>query len=131
MIKTKGPYPHVFPNIEDWGIHKLHADRSNFIKEIDEEVFSRYANKSNEEISKIIAKTIYSERIRIKQEPWKVDPPNEKIFWSKISRKLILDQESEEAKASNLEILKQIINRYSEEVVASFKPSTFEFARKF
>ena len=131
MIKNKGPYPHVFPNIEDWGIHKLHADRSNFIKEIDEEVFSRYANKSNEEISKIIAKTIYSERIRIKQEPWKVDPPNEKIFWSKISKKLILDQETEEAKASNLEILRQIINRYSEEVVASFKPSTFEFARKF
>lgn len=131
MINNKGPYPHVFPNIEDWGIHKLHADRSNFIKEIDEEVYNRYSNKSSEAISKIIAKTIYSERIRIKQEPWKVDPPNEKAFWSKISKKLILDQDTEEAKTNNLEILKRIIQRYSEEVVASFKPSTFEFARKF
>jgi len=131
MIQSKGPYPHVFPNIEDWGIHRLHANRFNFVKEINEEVYSRYANKSNDEISKIIAKTIYSERIRIKQEPWKVDPPNEKAFWSKITKQLILDQETEEAKANNLEIIKKIIHRYSDEIVASFKPSTFEFARKF
>jgi len=131
MKKNKGPFPHVFPNIKDWKIHKLHADRANFIKAINKEVFSRYKNKSNEEISKLIAKTIYSERIRIKEEPWKVDPPNEKIFWGKISKNLILDQDDEESKIKNLTILKKIIHRYSEEIVATFNESTFEFARKF
>ena len=108
MKKNKGPFPHVFPNIKDWKIHKLHADRANFIKAINKEVFSRYKNKSNEEISKLIAKTIYSERIRIKEEPWKVDPPNEKIFWGKISKNLILDQDDEESKIKNLTILKKM-----------------------
>lgn len=131
MIKNKGPFPHVFPKIEDWGIHKLHADRSNFVNQINKEVFDRYKKLPNEAISKLIAKTIYSERIRIKEEPWKVDPPNEKQFWKKISRELILDQDNKEAKEHNLEILRKIIHRYSDEIVASFNPKTFEFARKF
>lgn len=131
MIKNKGPYPHVFPNIKEWKIFKLHADRNSFIKEINTEVFDRYKNKSNKEIGQLIAKTIYSERIRIKEEPWKVDPPNEKLFWNKISRQLILDQEDEESKAQNLKILKKIIHLYSEEIVATFNEGTFKFARKF
>lgn len=131
MKKNKGPFPHVFPNIKDWKIHQLHADRSNFIEAINQEVFNRYKDKSNEEISKLIAKTIYSERIRIKEEPWKVDPPNEKVFWGKISKKLILDQDDEESKTKNLKILKKIIHLYSEEIVATFNEGTFEFARKF
>ncbi|MFK8005422.1 MAG: 1-acyl-sn-glycerol-3-phosphate acyltransferase [Saprospiraceae bacterium] len=131
MIKNKGPFPHVFPNVKDWKIHQLHADRDNFIKAINEEVFNRYKDKSNKEISKLIAKTIYSERIRIKEEPWKVDPPNEKVFWGKISKKLVLDQDDEESKRKNLKILEQIIHLYSQEIVATFNEGTFEFARKF
>jgi len=131
MIKNKGPFPHVFPNIKDWKIYQLHAGRANFIEAINQEVFDRYKDKSNEEISRLIAKTIYSERIRIKEEPWKVDPPNEKVFWGKISKKLILDQDDEESKAENLKILKKIIHLYSEEIVATFNEGTFEFARKF
>lgn len=131
MIKNKGPFPHVFPNIKEWKIFKLHADRNNFISEINHEVFERYKNKTNKEIGQLIAKTIYSERIRIKEEPWKVDPPNEKLFWNKISRQLVLDQEDEESKAQNLKILKKIIHLYSEEIVATFNEGTFQFARKF
>lgn len=131
MSKSKGPFPHVFPDIKDWGIHKLHADRANFIKDIEAEVFDLFKNKSNEEITKIIISTIYNERIRIKEEPWKVDPPDEKIFWRKISSELILDQNDEASKENNLKLLKRIINVYAEEIVATFNEKTFEFARKF
>ena len=55
MIESKGPFPHVYPNIEDWGIYKLHTDRSNFIQEINREVFEQYKSKSNQEIAKLIA----------------------------------------------------------------------------
>ena len=134
MEKTKGPFSHVFPNIEDWNIYKLHEDRANFIKEINTDTLNKFKDRPTEFISKLIAKTIYLERIRIKEEPWKVDPADDKIFWNKLSKELVtesLDSNEEEAKKINEELLKRIINRYSEEIVASFKPKTFEFARKF
>jgi len=134
MEKTKGPFPHVFPNIEDWEIYKLHQDRTNFIKEINEHTFNKFKNRPSDFLSRLIAKTVYLERIRIKEEPWKVDPPDDKLFWSKLSKELVsesLDGNEEEAKKINEELLKRIINRYSEEIVASFQPKTFKFARKF
>ena len=134
MEKTKGPFSQVFPNIEDWEIFKLHQDRENFIKEIDEFTFNKFKDRPTEFLSRLIAKTIYLERIRIKEEPWKVDPPEDKAFWNKLSKELVtesLDNNEEEARKINEDLLKRIINRYSEEIVASFNPKTFEFARKF
>ena len=75
-------YPPIYPNLEDWPIHKLSEDRAAFVKEIDAFTFERLnRKKSTDELSDLIAKTIYLERSRIKEEPWKVDPPNEKQFW--------------------------------------------------
>ena len=70
MEKTKGPFPHILPNIEYWAIFKLHDDRENFVKEIDAYTFDKFKNRSPDFISRLIAKTIYLERIRIKEEPW-------------------------------------------------------------
>ena len=127
-------YPQVIENIEDWPIYKLHEDRAGFIAEIERFTLDRLMNNSPDQISDIIAKTIYLERIRIKEEPWKVDPPNEKLFWKKIRKRLVnksLDKEEKEALSQNKEILERIIHRYAEEIVGTFKISTFLFARKF
>ncbi len=128
-------YPPIFPNMDDWPIYQLSQDRAAFIKEIDEFTFKRLTQKKSvDAVSDILAKTIYLEKIRIKEEPWKVDPPNEKQFWSKIRKRLIsrsLDKEEAEAKAANEEILQKIIHRYSEEIVGTFQQSTFQFARRF
>ncbi|MCB0619776.1 MAG: glycerol acyltransferase, partial [Saprospiraceae bacterium] len=80
MIKRKRPklYPHVIPDIKEWPIYKLHQDRRNFIREIDEFTLERLLKKYGGRISDLIAKTIYLEQIRIKEEPWKVDPPDER-----------------------------------------------------
>ena len=131
MEKTKGPFPNIFPNIEDWEIYKLHEDRENFVKQIDAYTFDKFKDRSTEFISRLVAKTIYLERIRIKEEPWKVDPPNDKAFWNKLSKELVRDVNEEGAKEINEALLKRIINRYSEEIVATFQPKTFKFARKF
>jgi len=82
----------------------------------------------------MIGKTAYLEQIRIKEEPWKIDPPNERSFWKKIQKRLVktaLDQKPEQAKAANKELLTSIVNTYAEEIVATFRIKTFEFARKF
>ena len=132
--KLSGVYPPVIPEIKDWPIFKLSEDREAFIKEINEFTLSRILKKQPDVVSDLLIKTIYLERIRVKEEPWKVDPPNERQFWNRIRKRLVrhsLDKEIEESKASNKEILRTIISRYSEEIVGTFKIKTFLFARKF
>lgn len=127
-------YPHVIPDIEDWPIYKLHDDRRRFVQEIDEFTLRRLLHQPSAQVSDLIAKTIFMERIRIKEEPWKVDPPNERQFWRRISKKLVstsLDRGEMEAAKSNEEILRLIIHRYSEEIVGTFGIKTFLFARRF
>ncbi len=134
MSEEKKQYPPVFPDIEDWPIHKLSEDRRNFVKEIDEFMLRRFLKQSPTELTDLIAKTIFLERIRIKEEAWKVDPPNERQFWRRIGKKLVrnsLDRNDQEAGANNEEILRQIVNRYSEEIVGTFRTGTFLFARRF
>lgn len=134
MNKEAQIYPQVIPDIEDWPIYKLSEDRKQFVQEIIEETLRRFLQKPGDDLSDIIAKTIYLERIRIKEEPWKVDPPNEAQFWRRIRKRLIrrsLDKKEEEAYKNNEEILRSIITRYTEEIVGTFRIQTFLFARKF
>ncbi len=133
MAKNK-KYPPLIDNIEDWPIYKISEDRDRFIKEINEFTFNRLMKQSPDKVSDMIAKTIYLEKIRIKEEPWKVDPPNDRQFWNKTRKDLVrksLDKEEEAALDSNRKILQKIIGRYSEEIVGTFKIGTFLFARKF
>ncbi|MCO6475489.1 MAG: 1-acyl-sn-glycerol-3-phosphate acyltransferase [Phaeodactylibacter sp.] len=134
MTEEPKTYDHVFPDIEDWPIYKLSEDRRNFIQEIDEFTLDRFMRKPSPQLTDIISKTIYLERIRMKEEPWKVDPPNERQFWRRIRNKLVgqsLDRSAEEARKTNEEILRQVIHRYSEEIVGTFRIGTFLFARRF
>lgn len=134
MSKENKIYPHVIPNIEDWPIYHLSEDRRHFIAGIDDFTLRRLQKQPNAELTDLIAKTIYLERIRIKEEPWKVDPPNERQFWRKIRKKLVegsLDRSEEDSAKINEEILQQIIHRYSEEIVGTFRIQTFLFARRF
>lgn len=127
-------YPYLIENLEEWPIHKLHKKRKEFVAEIDDFVLERLMQQPTKDLSQIIATTIYKERIRIKEEPWKVDPPNESQFWKKIRKELVqqsLDQDEAAARAANEKILKKIIHRYSEEIVATFRIPTFRFARSF
>lgn len=127
-------YPQLIPEINEWPINTLLADRKNLVDELDEFTMDRLSTLYGDKLPDIIAKTVYLERIRVKEEPWKVDPPNERQFWKKISKKLLGKAHlmTAEEKAENEEILlKRIIHRYSEEIVATFKKSTFLFARRF
>lgn len=127
-------YPHVYEKMEDWPINKLHQDRRAFVQEITDFTVARLSKGKAEEVSEMIGKTAYLEQIRIKEEPWKVDPPNERVFWKRIQKRLVktvLDKEQEQAKKANKELLKSIVNTYAEEIVATFRIKTFRFARRF
>ncbi len=127
-------YPHVIPEISEWPIYKLSEDRRNFIREINEFTLNRLMAYPSGKLSDILAQTVYLERIRMREEPWKVDPPNDRQFWSRIQKRLVaasLDRSDAEASANNEELLRLILNRYSEEIVGTFRIKTFLFARKF
>ncbi|MCC6414089.1 MAG: 1-acyl-sn-glycerol-3-phosphate acyltransferase [Saprospiraceae bacterium] len=127
-------YPHIIERVEDWPIYRLSKDRTEFIREIDAFTFNRLVSRHRKDLPDVLVKTIYNERIRIKEDPWKVDPPNERSFWNKISSKLIkksLDKRDHEAKEVAEDILQKIIHRYSEEIVGTFQLNTFRFAQRF
>jgi glycerol-3-phosphate O-acyltransferase len=134
MEKDKTLYPQVIPNIEDWPIYKLHQDRDEFIKDIDENTLDRLGAKPRSDVEDLIAKTIYQELTRIKEEPWKVDPPADAAFWKKIRSQLVegsLDKSADEAIQNNEILLKKITHRFSEEIVGTFSIPVFLFARRF
>ena len=126
--------PHVIPEMNQWPIYRLLADRKNFVEEIEQFTGQRLLKLHGDELQDMIARTIYLERIRIKEEPWKVDPPNERVFWKKISHRLLglsPQTSGEEAKANAEAVLHTIIHRYAEEIVGTFSIPHFKFARKF
>jgi glycerol-3-phosphate O-acyltransferase len=134
-VSYKGnTYPRIIPDSADWPIYRLSQDRANFIKEIDEFTAARIQSRYKKDLADVLVKVLYQERIRIKESPWKVDPPNERVFWNRISKQLIkksLDREDAEAKATNERLLKKIVHRYSEEIVGTFQLSTHRFAVRF
>jgi glycerol-3-phosphate O-acyltransferase len=134
MAKYPTVMPPIYESMEDWPINLLHKDRKAFIKEINAFTLERLMAKSDKSLSDMIALSIYLERARLREEPWKVDAPDEPTFWGKIRKKLLeysLDKDAKAARQNNEEILKSIINRYSEEIVGTFSIPTFEFARRF
>lgn len=134
MKKKVQIYPRIIEKTEDWPIYLLSEDRAEFIRNIEEYTFERLATQHRSNLVDVIVKTIYQERIRIKESPWKVDPPNERSFWNKISKRLIkksLDRQDPEAQTEAEDILRKIIHRYAEEIVGTFKVSTFRFAQRF
>jgi len=136
MLEKKGQvYPHVIPEISDWPIFRLSEARKDFIQEMDQFTVERLLSaNSTSRMTDIIAQTIYMERIRMQEEPWKVDPPTDKAFWSRLRRRLTkecLDKPQEVAALGNEALLKEIVHRYSEEIVGTFRIKTFLFARKF
>jgi len=127
-------YPQLIEDIGDWPVSKLFEDRSNFVEQIIQSTYDRLMDQPTERVKNILASTIYLERIRIKEEPWKVDPPNERNFWRRVRKELVkysLDREEKEARESMGVIMHKILERYTEEIVGTFNPKTFLFSRWF
>jgi len=120
---------HITPNLDEWPITRFYDKRSEFISALNEYTFKRLADKNTDIIS-VLEKTIYMEKQRVKNKPWKVDPPDEKEYWSSLGKELSTAQTPEEKAMKAEKLVSRIINRYAEEIVGGFTPKTFRFARK-
>ena len=135
MKRAQYLFPDLIPDIEKWPIYQLHSRRELFVKDLTDETVRRLLeNRRIEGLKDSIAHTIYKERIRMKESPWRVDPGDEQVFWKQISMRLVATDNS--INASNYAeeittILRTIVHRYAEEIVGTFNKKTFLFARRF
>ena len=106
-------FPHLIPEVADWPVAKQSKDRANFIKELDQFVEKQVLETNKGNLYDLISKSIYLENQRIKLNPWKVDPPDEKLYWKNISAELEVSVHSEEREERELNLLKKIIHPIS------------------
>jgi glycerol-3-phosphate O-acyltransferase len=134
LKKAKYPLPYIIPMLQDWPITKLYQQRDAFMEEVYEATMRELLQgKKRESLSEQLAKTVYLERDRLVQTPWRVDPPDEMDFWSDIRQQLLqksLDQNETQVEETNKELLGRIIRRYVEEITGNFSTTTYRFARK-
>jgi len=86
---------HITPNLDEWPITRFYEKRGDFIKALNEYTFKRLSDK-NSDIVSVLEKTIYMEKQRVKNKPWKVDPPDDKDYWSSLGKELASAQSPEE-----------------------------------
>ncbi len=133
MRRKKVRYSEIIPNKSEWPIVKLSKYRKEFIDEVTRETYDHLVNSKNGSLREEIEMTIHREKLRMKANPWRVDPPDEKVYWKNIQARLldINPDEKDKAEALEKELLIEIINRYTQEIAGNFKKSAYRFAQSF
>ncbi|MGK0315504.1 MAG: glycerol-3-phosphate O-acyltransferase [Saprospiraceae bacterium] len=123
--------PHIIPKIEDWPIFKISENRSEFISELNAYTKSRLYAETKVSTEELLEKTIYLEKLRTKNNPWKVDPADDKSYWKELEGEIKAAKSYDDKEERLIAIVARIINRYNEEIVGNFKKKTFKFSRNF
>ncbi len=127
-------YPHLIPEIKEWPIYKLHKDRSAFVKEVVEASVQRVFALYGDGIGRVLAKAVQSEQIRVKESRWRADAANERIYWKLKEQQLAslpVEASEEEQRVFYEKMVRELATRYAEEIIRTFKPWVFRFARMF
>jgi len=130
MARTKVRYEQILPRKSQWPIVKLSKHRAEFIQRVADESMKELTAKGKS-IREELETTLYKEKLRIKANPWKVDPKDDKLFWDKVRTELsdIQNLSAKAAKEKEEKILRRIVLRYADEIAGNFKKSYFRFAR--
>ena len=131
-------YEPVLPNIHEWPITQLFRKKQSFVHEVIDEALmglNKYADRQGQTAADLIARTMYLERIRIQEDPWRVDPKDEGKFWKGIKKQLVqVEQhigESQQAQARYQKMMRTIVKRYAFEIASDFHPGSYHFAKRF
>lgn len=137
-IKEGILYEPVIPNIHDWPITRLFRKKQTFVHEVIDEAtvgLNKFAQRQGQSVEDLIARTMYLERIRIHEDPWRVDPKDEGKFWQGIKKQLVKveHQLDDDALAEELhqEMMRAIVKRYAFEIASDFRPNSYHFAKRF
>lgn len=132
---TKKRYSQVVPGgINQWPVVELSKNREEFIREVTKDSIARIKSiaTTREALIEEIETTLFREKLRIKRNPWAVDPEDDSEFLSSIKQRLLEISQLENKKEIDEyldEILMEIILRYASEIAGNFKKSRYRMAR--
>ncbi len=133
--RTRGGYQPILPKKKEWPVVQMSRNLSRFIDQVIQDAIERISADASslETLIDELETTLYRERLRIRQNPWAVDPKDEEAFWKKIKNKLVNisgSQYPEEKRyAIAQELLYSITSRYAHEISSKFNPSYHRVAR--
>ncbi len=127
-------YKPILEGIPDWPVYQLSKNRKEFIEEVAQRAFKSVKDlrPTTKKLTDELEATVYREQQRMKRNRWRVDPPDEPVFWSNIKEELVnlsgKPQEEVDQKADN--ILYRIVSRYANEIAGNFKPNSYRVTRE-
>jgi len=133
----KRKYEPILPKKAEWPVVKLARERKEFVVKVSKEAEDRIlkiTGNDAEILKEELETTMYREKLRIKQNPWAVDPDDEADFWGDVKKDLLTlstgPKLSEKKKFEEYnKILYRITNRYAEEIASNFKATHYKFTR--
>ena len=139
MGKTniRSRYEPILPKRKEWPVVQLSQQRKQFIEEVIRQSVARTHQRASspEALIDELETTLYKERLRIRQNPWAVDPDDEEIFWKNVKKRLVAvsqsaDEQGRLNEAAINAVLEDITARYANEISSNFRPSYHELASK-
>jgi glycerol-3-phosphate O-acyltransferase len=133
----KHKYEPIIPSKNEWPVVKLARERKEFVKKVSdlaEERILNLAEKNPDILKEELETTLYREKLRIKQNPWVVDPDDESSFWREVKASLLqINSSTGLSKTKKIQEYKSILNRitsrYAEEIASNFKHTHYKFTR--
>lgn len=126
----------ILPQRKEWPIVVLSKQQDKFIAQVIQAAIRRIREGavSLEALIDELETALYKERLRIRQMPWAVDPPDEEKFWRNIKNRLVdisanqLTSQQQQQEAE--QILLDIVSRYTHEIASKFRSSHYQLARR-
>ena len=130
-------YDLVIPDMHNWPIARFFQNREQMLGGVSQTAIQNLVGtvpNDAKRMEELIAEALYQERIRMSEEPWKVDPKDEKKFWKQVKYDLVTAGqnlgESNSDPAAMETLLHRIIHRYTHEISSNFKPGSYHFAKR-
>ncbi|WP_109829519.1 1-acyl-sn-glycerol-3-phosphate acyltransferase [Reichenbachiella versicolor] len=130
--RNKKQYKPILKSAKSWPVVQMAKKRNEFIQLVVEESYENLLEeRRGKSLREELETTIFREKQRAKNNPWKVDPKDDKEFWSGMQHKLMeVDAYPEdEQEAGQKSILKEILSRYGNEIAGNFNPSHYSVAK--
>lgn len=126
-------YSRVIPDEHDWPIYRISSQRDELIREVVDDTMNALIKDgvSAQETFSRIADAYYQERVRMKENPWKVDRRDEPAFWRRIKQRIQKAAAGGEIDEQELkEVMFQVLDRYTNEIAGDFRIGTYRFASR-
>ena len=137
-MKSKGNqkkpkrYKPILSETKEWPVVKLSNNRKRFMKGVIDYSYDKILreNQRKNDLREELQTTLHREQLRIRKNPWKVDPTDDVAFWQEVKNELVEMVGDPNSTDREKALLKTIIKRYTEEIAGDFKKNRYRLARE-